>query len=191
MTLQVTRPVTRRFTIDEYHRLAQAGILRADERLELIDGEVIEMTPIGERHAEGVVRITDLFAATEKIRRSAHLSVQNPIRLGDHVEPQPDLMLIRRRGGRYTLGRPAPVDILLLIEVADTTFAYDRQIKAPLYARGGLTELWIVDLVGEAVEVYRDPAPGGYQTVRVAHRGEAIAPLAFPDTSIAVADILG
>ena len=186
MALQLTR---RRFAVSEYHQMAQAGILGEDDRVELIDGEVTQMTPIGRRHAAGVIRMTNLFAKT--FGDDALVSAQNPVVLGEYSEPQPDLALLRPRADFYASGLPTPDDILLLVEVAETSADLDRRVKAPLYARSGVQEFWLVDLEGDTVTVYRDPAPSGYGAVRVVGRSEELAPSAFPNRSLAAAAILG
>ncbi len=133
-----------RFTVEDYHKMAEVDILGEDDRVELIDGEIIEMAPIGRLHAVCVVRLTDLFGET--LRRRAIVWAQNPIGLGERSEPQPDLALLRWRPNFYADADPRPEDVLLIIEVADTSLAYDRDIKVPLYARAGIPEVWLVDL---------------------------------------------
>jgi Uma2 family endonuclease len=186
MAVQLTR---RRFTVDEYYEMARAGILGEDDRVELIDGEIVEMPPIGPGHAGSV------GGAAEQLMRQfgdrAHVRVQNPIRLGPHDEPQPDLALVRRRADSYRSAHPTPADVLLVIEVADTSLAADRGVKMPLYARFGLPEAWLVDLQHEVVLVHREPAADGYRLVTTARRGERLRPLAFPDRELAVDDLLG
>jgi Uma2 family endonuclease len=178
-----------RFTRADYHRMAQTGILNPDARVELIDGEIIEMNPIGRRHRGTVDRIAHLFG--QRLGDSAIVRVQSSIVLGDHGEPEPDLALLRFRDDFYTRSDEAPEDILLVIEVADTSERYDRRTKAPLYARNGLPELWIVDLNRTRITRYLDPTTGGYTTTRVYRRGESLSPLAFPNLMIAVDDVLG
>ena len=185
-----TAPLTRRrFTVAEYYQMAEVGILTDGDRVELIDGDIIEMTPIGDRHAGQVDRLTNLFA--DHFRPYAHIRVQNPVHLDGYGEPEPDLLLLRPRADSYTSSHPTPEDVLLVVEVADTSAAYDREVKAPLYARFGLPEYWLDDIVQQALTVHRDPTPDGYRTVFMVHRGDRIAPVAFPDTPIAVTDILG
>jgi Uma2 family endonuclease len=138
----------RRFTVHDYHRMAEAGILHEDDRVELIEGEVVEMTPIGGRHASCVAELTWLLS--RQIGDELRLCVQNPVRLGEHGEPQPDLAVIRARDYKGSL--PGPEDVMLLIEVADTSLSYDREVKLPLYARAGIAEAWLVDLSEEVVD---------------------------------------
>jgi Uma2 family endonuclease len=186
MSVQVLR---RRFTVDEYYRMAEAGILHEDDRIELIEGEIVEMSPIGSRHAACVKRLIGLFSR-QVGPESATLGVQDPIHLGEYSEPQPDIALIHPRPDFYASAHPGPADILLLIEVADTSVEYDRGIKIPLYSRAGIREYWIVDLAGESVEVYRDPSPDRYRLIRLLKHGDRIAPEAFPDVEIAIDDVL-
>ena len=186
MAVSLTR---RRFTASEYNRMAEAGILSEDDRVELIDGEIVEMAPIGRRHAGAVNRINDQF--TRGFATEALTAVQNPVRLGEHSEPQPDVALLRRRPDFYASAHPTPADVLLLVEVAETSAAADRQVKIPLYARGGIPEVWLTDLDQDAITVYRDPSANGYGTVFTVRRGEQLAPLAFPDRLLTAADILG
>ena len=186
MMLDATR---RRFTVAEYYQMAKAGIFTEDDRVELIDGEIIEMTPIGHRHAACVDRLNRLFS--RGVGDSAVVRIQNPVRLSDSTELQPDVTLLRARSDFYASGHPTPGDVLLLVEVAETSSRFDRRVKVPRYARSGIPECWLVDLGQETVTVYRDPTPSGYHTVRTARRGEKLRPFALPDLELAVADILG
>jgi Uma2 family endonuclease len=186
MALRVTR---RRFTADQYHQMAEAGILLEDDRVELIGGEIIEMSPIGRHHASILNRLNELFVHV--FGDVALVSVQNPVRLSDDTEPQPDLTLVRRRSDFYDSGLPGPEDILLVVEVADTWVPYDRRLKIPLYGRSGIAESWLIDVNRRTVTIYRDAGAGGYATSRVVRRGEHLAPAAFPDRLLAIADMLG
>lgn len=179
----------RRFTVDEYYCMAEAGILREDERVELLEGDIFVMSPIGSRHAACVKGLLRWFVL--RVGDRAIVGVQDPIRLSAHSEPEPDIVLLRPRHDLYASGHPGPADVLLLIEVADTTLAYDRGVKLPTYARSGIPEVWIVDLQGERVEVYRDPVGGRYRQAQVHARGAALTPGAFPDLTLPVDDILG
>ncbi len=187
---EVTQPqVTRRkFTVEEYHLLARTGILKEDDRVELIDGEIVEMSPIGSRHAACVARLT---AWAVRLQDRAIAWVQNPVRLGDLTEPQPDLALLRFRSDFYATAHPTPEDIFLVVEVAETSADYDRQVKIPLYARWSIPEAWLVDLDQHRVEVYRNPSSDGYRDLRGVTGSEPIAPLAFPDLELRAQDILG
>lgn len=151
----------RRFTVAEYHRMGASGILSEDDRVELIEGEIVEMAPIGSRHQACVDRLTELFSI--QLAQRAVIRVQGPIRLSEHSEPQPDLALLRRRPDFYAASHPGPQDILLVVEVADTSADYDREVKLLLYGRYGIPEVWLVDLASECVDVCREPSMGGYQ----------------------------
>ncbi|HEX2740666.1 MAG TPA: Uma2 family endonuclease [Rubrobacter sp.] len=181
---QVTR---RRFTVHDYHRMGEAGILHEDDRVELIEGEIVEMAAIGTRHFTCVNGLTRLLVRS--VGDEAIVSVQNPVRLNQRTEPQPDLAVIRPRDYRVSL--PGPEDVLLLIEVSDTTLAYDRNVKLPLYSRAGIREVWIVDLSGEVIERHNDPSPDGYRSLHRARRGEKIESSALPDPALTADDVLG
>jgi Uma2 family endonuclease len=147
------------------------------------------MAPIGSRHAACVKRLNNLFS--RQVGDRAVVGVQDPVRLDEYSEPQPDLTLLRPRPDYYAGGHPGPEDVLLVVEVAETSAEYDRQIKVPLYARAGIREVWLVDLAASAVEVYREPTPEGYRQVRRFGRGETLSPEALPDINLALDDILG
>jgi Uma2 family endonuclease len=185
VTVDVSR---RRFTVAEYHRMAEAGILTEDDRVELIEGEILQMTPIGRRHAACVAALTNLLVTAVAAR--AVLWPQNPITLPRDTEPQPDIVLLRPRADGYAEDDARPEDVRLLIEVEDTSLRYDRQVKVPLYARAGIPETWIVDIPGDAVEVYRRPASTGYADPERIGRGGIVSPEAFPDVRLAVDAIL-
>jgi Uma2 family endonuclease len=186
MAVSLTR---RRFTVSEYYRMAEAGILTEDDRVELIDGEIVETAPISPGHAGTVNRTSNQFVHT--FSDQAVTAVQNPVRLSGHSEPQPDVALLRHRTDFYRSAHPTPADVLLLVEVAETTVASDRQVKIPLYARSGIPEVWLVDLDQVAITAYREPSASGYRAEFTVRRGEQIAPLAFPDRPVAATDILG
>lgn len=183
MSVQFLR---RGFTVEEYHRMGQAGILSEDERVELIEGEIVEMAPIGSRHQACVDRTNRWFS--QRVGERALVRVQGPIRLEERSEPQPDLALLRPRPDFYAEAHPGPEDVFLVVEVAETSPDVDREVKVPLYARAGVPEVWLVDLGGECIEIYRNPTARGYQEVR---RGERLAPHALADLDLAVADVLG
>jgi len=179
-----------RFTVDEYERLAEAGVLTQCDRVELLDGEIVEMTPIGDRHAGIVARLTSLFS--KHLGDRSIVWVQNPIRLRVvRSVPQPDVVLVRSRSDFYTAGKPGPDDVLLLIEVMDTSAETDRSVKLPLYARAGIAETWLLDLGTDRIEVFRRPTAAGYGETETLGRGERLAPRAFPDLSLTVDDLLG
>jgi Uma2 family endonuclease len=178
----------RRFTVWEYHRLAEVGILREDDRVELLEGEIFEMSPISSRHASCVTRLNHLLQDQAKGR--AIVSVQNPIRLSDYSEPQPDVALLVPRTDFYRDALPTPRDVLLVIEVCETSGEFDRHVKLPLYAKAGIPEVWIVDLSREQIEVYRDPKPEGYQQSRIVGRGQTLTAQLLA-LELPVAEILG
>jgi Uma2 family endonuclease len=162
----------RRFTAAEYRQMIEAGVFGQDERVELIDGEIVQMSPIGDRHAACVRRLIALLSRL--FTDQAIIDAQNPIVADVSYVPQPDLALLRPRSDFYASGTPTAADCLLIIEVADTSAEVDRQIKMPRYARGGVAELWLVDLERDVVVVYRDPIGDSYQHVQVVHRGDTI-----------------
>ena len=182
-------PTRRRFTVAEYYAMADAGILSENDRVELLDGDIIVMPPIRDWHAGGV----KLFANTmpPALQGRAMIAVQDPVRLDEHSEPQPDIMLLQWRDDFYRNGHPAPGDVLLLIEVADTSVGYDRNAKLPVYARAGIPEVWIVNRPARRIESYSDPSGSAYSTVRHFSPGETVAPQAFPDITLAVDRIIG
>jgi len=172
----------KRFTVDEYHKLGQAGVLSEDERIELIEGELIQMPPIGSVHAGMVGRLDHAFQAG--VRKSFVVWTQNPLSLPPGSEPQPDLSLLKPREDDYLNSLPTASDVLLVIEVADTTLAYDRDVKIPLYAKQGIAESWLLDVNARRLEMHRDPGPDGYRTLLRPGRDESVSPLALPDLKI-------
>ena len=183
-------PWVRRHKLDvvQYHRMGEAGVFEGNERVELIEGEVVEMAPIGDRHAGTTNRLTALLVKAAGGR--AVVAVGNPVRLDRYNEPQPDFALLRPRADFYASSKPAPADTLLLIEVAESSLRYDRKVKLPLYARHGVPELWIVDVEGGTVDVCREPAADGYAAVSRAGVDEVLEPALLPGVRIAVADII-
>ncbi len=180
----------RRFTVGEYHRMGETGILSEDDRVELIEGEIVEMTPIGSRHAGTVARIGHFFS--QRLGERIIVWVQNPVQLPlQDSEPQPDVTLLRPRSDFYTRSHPQAGDVFLLIEVMDASVERDRRVKLPLYATAEIPEVWLVDLNTDRVEVYRQPAAGGYGDARVVERGAPLAVEAFPDLMLTPADLLG
>jgi Uma2 family endonuclease len=185
--MAAAEPRPRRFTVDEYYRMAEAGILTEDDRVELIEGEIIQMSPIGSRHNGCVAALDDLLSP---LRGRANIFVQGPLRISDQSEPIPDVVVARYRQDHYRGGHPTPTDSLLIIEVADTSLAWDKRTKVPLYAREGVPETWLVDLPHELVTVHRDPTSDGYRLIQSFRSGQIVSPLAFPDLVIVVLDIL-
>jgi Uma2 family endonuclease len=183
-----TREVTRRrFTVHEYHRMGDAGITHEDDRIELLDGELVEMAAIGTRHFSCVNRLNHLLVG--RVGDDVIVSVQNPVRLNEYTEPQPDVALIRARD--YSESLPTPDDVLLLIEVSDTTLAYDRGLKLSRYAQAGIPEVWTVDLEGENIEHYTGPSGDLYRHVALARRGETLQTSALPSRELRVTNVLG
>ena len=184
----IAPPQTRRFSVDDYHRMGDAGILTEDDRVELLGGEVVEMSPIGSRHARVVNRLTRLLVAAVGDR--AIVSVQNPIVLPPLSEPQPDVALLAWRDDFYP-DLPRPAEVLLVIEVADSSLLFDRTRKLPLYAGAGIGESWLVDVVAGVIEVHTEPGAAGYGRRRLLGPGESLAPAALPDLVFDAASILG
>ncbi|HEY2295609.1 MAG TPA: Uma2 family endonuclease [Thermoanaerobaculia bacterium] len=176
-------PIRRRFTTAEYHAMAESGILAPDDRVELIEGEIWQMSPIGPLHVSRVARLDHLFQR-RLAEGDAIVLVQGATHLDDFSEPEPDLALLRFREDFYASALAAPEDVLLVVEVSDTTVHYDRQVKMDLYARHGIAEAWLCNLPQATVEVYRDPSPVGYGQILTFRRGDRLSPLAFPDLVI-------
>ncbi len=186
MAVQAERP-RRLFTVDEYHRMADAGIFGPEERVELIDGEIIQMSPIGPRHAGCVINLNRLLVT--RLGDRAVVSPQNPVVIRPRSEPQPDMLVLRPRPISYSRAHPTPEDVLLAIEVADTTARFDRIVKARLYARARIAEYWLVDVGVERVDVFRSPGAEAYTDTSTVARGATVAPLAFADLVLAVDDL--
>ena len=175
----------RRFSVDEYYKLAEAGILTEDDRVELIEGDLIEMTPIGLRHSETVDLTADVLKSM--LANRARVKVQNPIHLAKDTEPQPDLTVCQLR--EYHDSHPTPADIFLIVEVADSRIERERA-KILVYARAGIREVWLVDLTTSTIEVSRGSAADGYRTLHRVHRDDKLTIEAFPDVEIPASSIL-
>ncbi len=186
MTTTLTK---HKLTSQQYHLMAEAGILAQSDRVELIYGEIIDMSPIGRKHSACVARLTDVLVT--EFHGKAIIWVQNSIHLDDASEPQPDLVLLKSRPDFYEEELPKPSDILLIIEVADSTISYDRDIKMPLYAAAGIGEFWLVDVNNRTLTSYILPAPSGYRNSHCYRINESIPIQAFPDQAIAWSDIFG
>jgi Uma2 family endonuclease len=186
MSVQLLR---HRFTVDDYHEMARAGVLGEDDRVELVEGEIVDMTPIGSRHAASVNVLTRHFAIGCGTR--AIVQPQGPLRLGSGTELQPDLLVLKPDPDFYRAAPPGPSAVFLLIEVGDTSITYDRTIKLQLYARAGIPEAWLVDLSLGRIELYREPTADGYAVELVRHRGERVASLAFPGIEVDAAEVIG
>lgn len=168
--------------------MAETGVLRPDARVELLDGEIIDTSLIGPFHGGVTNYLIQLFTAAAKDRWI--VAVQNPVRLDDHSEPQPDLALLKPSPDFYRKRHPSPDDVCLLVEVSDTTLAVDRDQKLPAYGRAGITEVWIVNLNEAAVEVYREPHFTGYNSKTILRAGDQASPRSFPDMVVNVADLV-
>src|SRR5689334_19826107 len=175
-------------TVDDYIRMLAAGILTEDDRVELIEGEIIQMSPIGDRHAACVKKGNALF--NRLVGQQAIVSVQDPIRLDNYSEPQPDLALLELRQDYYAQAKPTPADVLLIVEVADSSIDYDRRIKVPLYARAAIPIVWLVDLNADAIEIYSQPANGAYQALQTVGRGDRLTLEPLPNLILMADDIL-
>jgi len=179
----------RLFTSDEVLKMDEAGIFGPDERIELIDGEIFEMTAPGDRHVICVNRANAYFS--QAFGQGAIVSIQNPLHLNIYNMPQPDVVVFKPRADFYASGRPTPADVLFLVEVSDSTLRRDRNLKLPRYAAAGIPEVWIEDLKHDLILVYRDPEGSQYRNRVILRRGDSIAPLAFPASAFLVDDLIG
>ncbi len=177
-----------RLTVADYHRMGDAGIFHEDDRVELVDGELFRMASIGSLHSGIVIRLESRFGALAGDRYL--VSTQNPIQIPPYSEPQPDLVLLRPRADTYCGSLPRPSDVLLLVEVADSSLEWDRDVKIPMYGRHGVIESWLVDLEHRTVTVFRDPAQDGYRS-SVEVREGAVSPCCFRDVAITLGDLFG
>ena len=178
----------RKFTVAEYYRMAEEGILHHTERLELLDGEIIVMAAIGVPHAIGVNRLNMAFAAVARDRFI--VSVQNPVHLDDYSDPQPDVVIVRLRADAELDSHPGPDDTLLAIEVADSSLAFDREVKSRRYAAAGIPEMWVMNLPGDCIDRLDQPMPAGYARHTIFRRGKTLRPAALPGLELAVDDLL-
>ncbi|MDQ7062937.1 MAG: Uma2 family endonuclease, partial [candidate division KSB1 bacterium] len=176
---------TRKFTVDEYHAMIHSGILQENDRVELLSGEIVEMSPISSRHAGCLNRLIQLFIELVA-QKKVIVSPQNPIHLDRLSEPQPDLALLKYRDDPYSDRHPKPEDIFLLIEISESSLTMDRGFKVQLYARAGIKEIWLIDLVNEVVERHIGPAEEQYRRVETFEIGDEISPQAFPDFRLAI-----
>ena len=181
-------PKTRKFTVAEYYRMGEVGILKPDERVELIEGEIIVKWPISPAHAGSVIISTRAFILLSQGRFM--VNAQNPIHLDDASEPEPDVALLRPREDFYTRSHPTPADVLLVIEIADSSLEYDRQTKAHLYGRSGIPETWVKNLPEDRIERFTEPGPDGYAQHTIHRRGDTLSPTSLPDLELAVSDLL-
>jgi Uma2 family endonuclease len=178
----------RRITVTEYHRMAEAGILRADERVELIAGQIVPMAAKGSPHSAALTR-------TDRILRSqlgdlALIRLQYPVQLDDYSEPEPDIAVVRPDPLDYEVHHPTASDVFLILEIADSTLKYDREVEAPAYARSAIKDYWVLDVAGKKLHIYRRPDLNGYQSETILAAEVEIAPLAFSGCLITVKDML-
>lgn len=172
------------FSVDEYHRMLETGILSEDDHVELIEGEIVKMSPLGSHHVACVNRLNGLLSRI--VGQEVIVSIQNPVRLDDYSEPEPDIALIRPRDDFYAQSLATSADVLLIIEVADSSVEVDRKIKLPLYAGAGIPEVWLANLPEDRVEAHSEPVNGVYQKVRIAKRGDELSSESIPTLSVNV-----
>jgi Uma2 family endonuclease len=177
-----------RFSVNEYYRMMETGVLRPDARVELLDGQIIDMSPIGPFHGSVTKQLIQLLTDASKGRWI--MAVQDPLRLDDHSEPQPDLLLLKRVSDFYRKRHPQAEDVYLLVEVSDATLEQDRNEKLPAYGRAGVAEVWIVNIPEQTVEVYREPNFTGYASKIILRAGDHAKPQAFPDVAVDVSGLL-
>jgi Uma2 family endonuclease len=196
MVFQLDRPLQdsfqlerKRFTVKEFQRMVETGILEEGSPYELLNGEIIHMATIGSKHAAKVDRISTFL--NRKINDAIIVRVQNPIELGAFSQPEPDIAILRWQDDFYESGHPTAQDIYLLIEVSDTTLDYDRTTKLPIYAESGIAEYWIVNLPDNQIEVYRNPSGNAYQSIQTVTKDQTLTIELLPEITIATADILG
>lgn len=183
-------PGNRRFTVDEYYRMAEVGILTDLDHVELIDGEIVEMNAMGAKHAEAVGTISEQFFP-QAAAANCRLRVQLPVRLDVQNEPEPDVAIVRRNETGYGEHHPGPADLLLAIEVADSSLEIDRRRKLPMYARFGIAEVWLVNLLNQSIEVYRRPSGDAFQEQLTLNRNDRLNSSSLPSLTLDVAAILG
>ena len=181
-------PTLHRFNVQEYYRMADAGVLKWGEHDELLNGVVMDPFRITPLRASVMHQIAEPFFHLPK--ESCIVSIRNPVRLDEYNELQPDVMLLRYIPNYYTERHPGPEDVLLLIEVADVSLAYVREDKLPVYARAGIAEAWIVNLLEQTIEIYREPSSAGYATKIILCAGDTAKSQAFPDVVVDVAELL-
>ncbi len=181
-------PAKNRISVKEYYRMAVTGVLPPDARVELLDGQIIDMSPIGPFHGSVTGFLITFF--TDAARRRWITTAQTPVRLNDDSEPQPDVMLLKPSANFYRYGHPQAEDVFLLVEISDTSLEKDQEKKVPAYARAGISEVWIANLNEQTIEVYRQPHFAGYGSKVILGAGDKASPQAFPDVSLDVAELL-
>ena len=178
----------RLLTVKDYHRMAEAGIFHPNERVELIAGQIIRMTAKGTAHEAAITRTDKLLE--NLLREQVLTRLQSPVKLDDYSEPEPDIAAVMPDPMYYEDHHPTPSEIYLIIEVADTSFKIDRQVKAPVYAQSGITDYWILDVNDRKLHVFREPTPDGYQSEVILSEDARVSPLAFPSCTITVREML-
>ena len=184
---QVTRE-RRKFTVDEYFRMVEAGVLKPKEKVELIEGEILLMAPMGSHHTWGVSRYAHILISRAASRFT--VQIQSTLRLGEHFAPEPDLAVLKFRDDGYYFSGASAEDVLLVIEVADSSVAYDREVKAHIYGRAMVPETWVLNLPGDCLERFTNPGPEGYAQHTVLRRGDKVTPVTLPDVELAVEELL-
>ena len=179
---------TRKFTVEEYLRMVDVGILKPKERVELIEGEILLMPPMGHPHFAGIMKYIHVFRQFPADRFA--LLLQAPLPLGENSAPEPDVALLKYREDNYSSGFPGPDDVLLVIEVSDSSLNYDRDVKAHIYGRAGIPETWVLNLPGDCLERFTEPGPEGYTQHATLRRGDKIRLVSLPDVELAVEDLL-
>lgn len=175
-------PVQRRFNVDDYYRMAEVGIIGRDERVELLDGQVLEMSPIGKTHGMSVDAFTMMM--TDAVRGQAIVRIQGVVRLDAFNEPEPDVAILRPPLRKYGEAHPGPEDVFLIVEVGDSSRRFDKKVKLPIYASFGIPEVWLVDLVTRKMEVHRSPDGSEYRELATLGPTDIARPLGFPDAGI-------
>ncbi len=182
-------PARKIFTVAEYHKMIDAGVFVGNSDYELIEGEIVKKMTVGDYHISCVNRLTMIFAS--KLMGKAIVSVQNPVIIGSISEPEPDVTLLKFREDFYASGKATQEDILLLIEVSDSTAKYDRTMKIPLYAEAGIAEVWLVNLPRQTLEIYTEPENGKYKIVKKCEKSQTVSPKLLPAINLKVSDIIG
>jgi Uma2 family endonuclease len=182
-------PTRTRITTNRYQKMVAAGVLTKYDRIELIDGEMFDMAPIGTKHSAITSRLNEWCVLA--LSRSATIVGGGPVNLGEFSEPQPDLMLLKRRADFYSGGIPEAADVLLLIEVSDSSLSFDQGVKLNLYARYGIREYWVIDVEGKRLVIYLEPDAKGYSRKQEFAGAQIASPQAFPEFKIAVGEIFG
>ncbi len=188
-SVTTTAPERHRFTVEDWDRLIELEFFTPDDHVELLDGEIIDVAPMGDRHANSVRSLTSLLVHAVAVR--AVVSPACPVRLSRYSDSEPDFALLRSRGDRYRSGRPTPADVLLVIEVSDSSGSIDRGLKKRLYAEAGITEYWVVDVVAQVVAVFTDPSGSDYRSIETHGRDATLRPTTLPDVALAVDRFFG